>query len=271
MPEEKQGVNTDQNAAGQQADSAQVASEQGVTGQSPAGDVDTNQDKGPVPYDRFKEVNDAKNAAVEAQTTAEQAAQQARDQLAVAMANTVQQVQPQVQQPLSTYEQAMADCGATAEELPYDGAMQVKVQNRKEQLEQIKQNSTQQFLANQQFTNTHPDYGEVVGRTNPATGQIIPSAEITEILQRKPHLTATAYASAQGAYNIVMDERKLTKFEKDQAALEEHQARTNVDTETQPLGASAAGGGVAGDVQQKMMTREQVIEIQEKLASGEAV
>lgn len=270
----EQDANIDQNVAGQQADSAQVAAGQDVTGQSSAGDVaagDTNQDKGPVPYDRFKEVNEAKNEAVKAQEAAEQATRTAQDQLAVAMANPVQQVQPQVQQPLSTFEQAMADCGATAEELPYDGAMQVKVQNRKEQLEQIKQNSTQQFLENRQFINSHPDYGEAVGKTSPTTGQIVPSAEITEILQRKPHLTAAAYASAQGAYNIVMDERKLTKFEADQATLKEHQDRQGIDNETLPLGGSAAGGGAAGDVQQKMMTREQVLEVEAKLAGGEAV
>lgn len=262
MAEEKAGVTDDQVADGQGVQ-AQSATEQGVQGQVAAG---TNQDENRIPLSRLNEEIQKRKDAESAQTTAEQQVQLARDQMAVMQAAPVQaQAQPK-----TTYEQAMADCNVTAEDLSLYPEKMVDVMNKKEQLDRaINAQQANQFT-NQTFINAHPDYGDVVGRVGP-TGQTIPSAEITEILQRKPHLTAAAYASSQGAYNIVMDERKLTKFEKDKAALDEHKNRQELDNETQPLGGSAAGGGTAGDVQQKMMTREQVLEVEAKLARGEAV
>ena len=93
-----------------------------------------------------------------------------------------------------------------------------------------------------------------------------------KILTEKPYLTAAAYASSQGAYQVVIDERKRAELEKSATANQEHLARQGVDNNTDPLGGSAAGGGGVGDPNNRqMMSREQVLEIRNKLANDEQV
>ena len=67
-----------------------------------------------------------------------------------------------------------------------------------------------------------------------------------------------------------MNKRKLAEFETKAAVTDEHLNRQGIDTNTQPLGGSAAGGGGAGDPSgQGLLTREQTAEIERKIANGE--
>ena len=95
------------------------------------------------------------------------------------------------------------------------------------------------------------------------------SPELHGIIARKPHLQG-ACVSTQATYDIVMQEREMTKLRSDQEAIKQHQTRQEVDNATLPLGGSAAGGGGSGEPQQeKLMTREQVNEMQTRIDSGE--
>lgn len=123
----------------------------------------------------------------------------------------------------------------------------------------------------QNYIQSHPDFVQVAGTIHQQTGQLIPSAELQKILTEKPQLRSLA-ASPQGAYELVMQERKLAELEKNATANQEHLTRQEFDNKTEPLGGSAAGGGGAGDPNnQQMMSREQVREIEQKLADGEQV
>ncbi len=217
-----------------------------------------------VPYSKLKEAADGRKAAEE------QAANTQR-QLEILQANMQgQQQATQPKQVNSTYEQAMLDLGLTADDLY--GENMIKVQNRKAELDTALQQFQTAHTANQQFITSHPDFTEVVGSVNPTTGQIMSwSKEASALLQKKPYL-AGVVNTAQGAYQAILDERKLVEFEKNAAVNQEHLNRQNLDNASQPLGGSAAGSGGAGDPNnQPMMSREQVQEIERKLVAGEII
>lgn len=262
MAEEKD-VNIEQPVTDPDANIEQVVTGQGEqtdpTNQQPAEEAAASQDK-TVPYDRFKEVNDAKKAAEE------QAAYAQRQlELMQMQANQTQQVQQTA--PQSTMEQAMAEMGMTAEDLY--GENIVKVNNRTRELDAAQTQQNQARFTNQQFIATHPDVNQVVGSVNPATGQIMTvSPELYQILAKKQHLTA-ACTSVQAAYDIVMEQRELDELRKGQAVTKEHQVRTGVDVATQPMGSSAAGGGGTGSQgNQQLLSRAQSEQIRRDIADG---
>ena len=222
-----------------------------------------------VKYEEFEKANQKAKDEEAARILAEQKLAQAVQLNQQAVSN--QQVAQKAAQPSSTYELAMQQLGLTADDL-YDGNNIVKVQNRKAELDTAMQEQQSMFTANQQFIQSHSDFTQVVGSVNPMTGAIMSwSQEALALKQKKPYLAAS-FQSAQGDYQAVMDERKLTELETAAAANKEHLARQDIDTETGPLGGSAAGGGTGGDPNsQPMMTREQVAEIERKLANGESV
>ena len=251
-----QGENNDQAAAGQ-GENAESANQQ-------VADESAQSQEQPVPYSRFKEVNDQKKAA-------EESAAHAQRQLEIIQANAqpVQQ-QAQTQKATSTYEQAMVELGITADDL-YIGDNIVKVENRKAELDRAWVQYQTAQSASQQFINSHSDFMEIVGSVNPTTGQMLWSPEALALQQKKPHL-AGAFQTAPGAYQAVMEERKLVELEGQVAANKEHANRQGVDVSSQPLGGSAAGGGAGGDTQnQAWLSREQVLEIEAKIAAGEIV
>ncbi len=168
----------------------------------------------------------------------------------------------------STFEQALSDLGFTADD--YYGENIIKVQNRKSQLDAAAQQQQMSTSANMQFVNSHPDFAQVVGSVNPATGQIISlSQEALILLQKKPYL---ANASYQAAYDEVLQARKFAEFESKATVNQEHLNRQGADNVSQPLGGSAAGGGGASDPNnQQMMTRDQQLEIRRKVANGEEI
>ncbi len=221
-----------------------------------------------VKYADLKKATDRVAEESKARKAAEEQAAYAQRMLELLQANQPQQTQ---QQAGSTYEQAMIDLGITTDDL-YDGANIVKVQNRKAVLDTALQQQQSAFTATKQFVASHSDFTQVVGSVNPTTGFIVAwSQEALSLQQKKPWL-AGAFQSAQGAYEAVMQERKLTELETKAAVNQEHLNRQDIDNASLPLGASAAGGGGAGDPQnQRMMTREEVIETERKLANGEEV
>ena len=210
-----------------------------------------------VPYSELKKAIDEKNAAMEQ-------VQLAQSQMAIVQANQqpVQQVHPQ-----TILEQAMIDCGVTQDEMY--GDVMVKVLNRKAELDTLQSQRTNATYANQQFEATHPDFSSAVGLRNPLTGQVQPSAEILKILTEKPYLTAAAYASSQGAYEIVMQQREMDKLQQQTTVQEEHLKQQEIDTKLAPVSGAAAAGGAIPSQTTGSITVEQQLANEQKVEAGE--
>jgi hypothetical protein len=273
MPEND--LNTDQPVTDPDLNSAGAVNQQDLQAQSVDEQnqnvlADGSDPNKPVPYAKLKTAIEAKNVEADARKQAEEKAAYAQRQLELMQAQmTGQQNAPQQNAPRTSMEQAMQDCGATADDLY--GEVIVKVMARKDVIDRAMSQQQNVAFANQQFVSTHSDVLQVVGSVNPSTGQVMtPSPELAAIILQKPHL-AGACTSVQAMYDIVMQERKLSELEKNHAALQQHQTRQGVDTATQPLGGSAAGGGGSGEQTQgqDLMTRAQVDDIERRLAAGE--
>lgn len=262
MAEEQTDLNTNQSVAGS-----------GLTDQ-PATGQDLNQlvtekladgddkDTKTVKYTEFEKANKAKVAA-------EEETRLMREHMAIMTANQQPVTPVQTQQPLTVYDQARNDLGLGDEEYMTEDQRGQVIQ-RTIEIQNATVNQQRQAQVNQQFIQSHPDYGEVVGRQMGNNFQLSP--ELLKIITDKPHLANAAYSNSQSAYQVVMDERKLAELEKSAITNQEHLERQGIDNETGPLGGSAAGGGAAGDPNnQQMMSREQVKEIRRKLANDEAI
>ena len=143
---------------------------------------------------------------------------------------------------LSDYDQAKTNLGLAGEEY-IEEAQRGKIYAEINRITNARNQQSAQLSTNQSFISLHPDYNEVVGRY--AGTQFIPSAEITELVQRKPYLAATAFASAEGAYQMVMDERKLKTLDQQTTVQEEHLNQQGIATKLAPVsGAAAAGGAI---------------------------
>ena len=223
-----------------------------------------------VPYAKLKAEADARKAAEEQASHAQRQLElmQAQQQ----GAQMQQQQSTQQAQPNNTFELAMQQLGITTEDM-YDPENQLKVQRLKSQLDGQLIQAQQGVIAAQQFMATKTDTMQVVGSVNPQTGQIMTmSPALSDLLIRKPHLKA-ACVSVQAAYDLVKQDQLLTEYEKTKNINQQHQNRVNADIKTQPGGGSSAGGGGgAGDqAGQQMMTREQVADIERRLAAGEII
>ena len=242
---------------------AQVVQEQSVDSQ-----VATD-DKSPASEKQAQDdVNEAKiprsrlNEEIAKTKAAEQQAQLMQDQVTLMQTSQVQTTQ--VQQPKTAYEQSIAALG-------YDPDYLTEVERGKVLAHMVETMNTQnsqgaQVLANQQFINEHPDYNEAVGKQ--VGNQFLPSAEIAEILLRKPHLKAAAYASSQGAYQIVIDERKLKELEEKTAVNDEHLKQNDIDNQTAPVSGAAAGGG-AIEASAGAVSIEQQLAMEQRVEGGE--
>lgn len=260
-------LNKDQSVTDPDLNSADAVNQQDLTDQSV---TDQNQDvladgtskDKTVKYSEFEKANKRAKEAEEAQMTAQRQLElyqaQVQGQL---QAQQTQQVQ---QGPKTNTERAMAELGLTVDDLY--GENQVKLMNRKEQLDAVTAQNQNAAFANLQFIATHPDTSQIVGSVNPTTGNIMTkSPELAAILAKKPYLV-NACVSVQATYEIVMQERKLADFEKNKAVDEEVRTRQGVDNATAPLGGSAAGGGGSGEVTQgqRLLTREQSRDLEAK-------
>ncbi len=222
-------------------------------------------DKKTVKYAEFQKANEAKKAAEAAQIAAEEQTLTAQRQLELLQMQKLADANPV--QPKSSMEQALADCGVTAEEMY--GEVIPRVMARKDEIDRANLAQQQAVLGVQQFIVSHPDINQVVGSVNPATGQIVaPSTEVMALVAKKPYLRQS---TTEAIYDAVIESRELAEFKKTQAANEEHLNRQGLDNDLQPLGGSAAGGGGGGDVNQPMMSREQQQEIRRKVEAGETV
>ena len=226
--EEKKGTETAGDADQQTGTTAADTS----VGDAVAGDAAQNQDE-------VAGLKAAAEAERKKRQDAEAQAQLLRDQLTVA--NATQQ-QAQIAAPLSDYDQAKTNLGLAGEEY-IEEAQRGKIYAEINRITNARNQQSAQLSTNQSFISLHPDYNEVVGRY--AGTQFIPSAEITELVQRKPYLAATALASAEGAYQIVMDERKLKTLDQQTTVQEEHLNQQGIATKLAPVsGAAAAGGAI---------------------------
>ncbi len=264
MSDENNDVNTTQVVTEtQDANTEQVVIAQDVNtdvvDQQSTEQAGENQDQS-VPYERFKEVNDAKKVA-------EEQAAYAQRQLDLINMNAQQQ---QVQTaPKTVSEQALANLGITEDDL-YEPKNIIKYQEAVTQINNAQAQQSNAVMQTQEFMMTHPDIANVVGSVNPVTGQIMQaSPELLALVAQKPYLRQ---ASTQDLYLAVQDERKFSEYQKTAVIQKEHQTRTGVKTETQPLGGSAAGGGGSGSQgSQQMLTREQSQDIERRLAAGEII
>jgi hypothetical protein len=208
-----------------------------------------------VPYAKLKEASDARKVA-------EENAAHAQRQLELYQTQATQAQQTYVQ-PKSMSEQALENCGFTADDLY--GENIIRYQEETNRLADGQRQQQQVNTAQQQFVMAHPDANTVVGSVNPATGQFIGSQELLNLLAKKPHLTG-ACNSIEIAYELVMQDRELTKLQATNTVAQQQQTRQSVDNITQPMGGSAAGGMGGGAPQgQGLLSREQVLEIEASL------
>lgn len=257
---------TEENKTGNEVDAGDA--DQATTGKedvTAGGQQDVTPDAEGTQDEKYKAAIAMANAEKEKRQTAEQEAQLARDQMALLQAN--QQVQTQqVQQPTSTYERALQDCGFR-DEVYLSQEQQIKVNARKDQLDATNLQQQQSAIANQQFVQSHSDYGAAVGQNNMVTGQFMVSAELQKILMEKPHLRGSCLTS-EGAYKVVMEQRELAKLT---TTSQQQQTQQQIDTKLSPMSPAAAGGGAVdrtvGQITENS-TAEDIRKVQEQVRAG---
>lgn len=267
MAEETKDLNKSQSVAEADLNKSQSVAGTDLSasgqGDEPGKLADGTDENKTVPYSEMKKAIDAKKAAEE--LLAKQT-QEHQTQMAILQANQQPVTQTQTQ-PLSDYDQAKADLGLANEEY-VDESQRSKIHSRMTEIMNARSQQTNAALSNQQFELSHPDFGSVVGLRNPINGAIQPTAEIQKILTEKPYLTVTAFASSQGAYEIVMNERKLNELTQQNTVQEEHLKQQGIETKLAPIsGAAAAGGAV--NAQAGTVTLQQQEQMEERVASGE--
>jgi len=192
----EEGVNNEQfatasgvvEAATTESVSQPVATDESINAEAagvPQADVAPAQgaeENGPVPYDRFKEVNEAKKIASDRVAELENY-----------IKLTQQPVQQPVQQPTkeSLTLQVMKELGIDPENI-LTGAEQAQVNDevsRRTAASYQAQASVQSYIASK------PDFAKVVGAVDPLTGQFMYSPPLTRVIQSNPSI-ATALQSA---------------------------------------------------------------------------
>jgi hypothetical protein len=194
MPEPQEGVNSDQTAAdqngvvgaaatnnsvgqevaaGQSVTQAQPAGGQQQANQSATGTEQTAQQQ--VPYDRFKEVNDAKNALA-----LENEQLKAYAQGIQASGNVTQQQQAQQQQQ-GLAMQVMKEKGFDTDYItPEQNAEVIDEVVRRTQQASMQVNQYQNFVASKS------DFADIVGTTNPLTGQFVFAQPAIDAMNKNP-------------------------------------------------------------------------------------
>ena len=119
----------------------------------------------------------------------------------------------------------------------------------------------------QNYIQNHPDFIQVAGAIN-QQGQIMPSAELQKILTEKPQLRSLA-SSPQGAYELVMQEREVAKLKAENEIQAEHLKQQGIDTTLAPVSGAAATTGAVSSKAPAVITPEQQVEMEEKVARGE--
>lgn len=226
--EAQTGVNTPvQPAAEPTGDTGQLATGQGVTEPQPAPETQ------PVPYERFREVNEAKKAA-------EQRAANLETQFML-----LQQAQ-QVAAPAQAGQSDIFDTPGEDYE-PITRAEARKIVERTERKAEQRTAAVQQMSAREQFIKSKPDYETLVGTVDFA-GRFVPSEHFQKVVAADPELAYECSNPLTGP-RIAYRAAKAFKAEQDlaQARQQSNQRDINqqVNLRTNPLPASAVGGGGA--------------------------
>lgn len=190
-----------------QSDTAPVAPEQDDKSQLVT-EPQNQDDKGPVPYERFSEMNQKFKAESDARAQAEARAAQVEQLLTQMRWQQMQQVQTQPQQPQADPIQEFMkreNIGSEGIITPEDLAKTVafvREHSRREQYEHSLRTEREQWFA------SHPDY---VGTVVTPTGQY--SEYLQKAIQRNPALGVSLQRTPDPvlAYEIAMSEKNRAK------------------------------------------------------------
>lgn len=161
-------------------------SQESVSQEAAAAPAGQTEEKGPVPYDRFKEVNDAKN---DLQTQVDQL----QGHLKLVGNQPAQtDVQPAQQEGLTL--QVMKQLGIDPEL-----ATPVEMAKVNDAVLQIITTQQSQQMQEQQFIATHADFAQVVGAKDPATKQFVYAPPLARVLNQNPGLIAALQNAGAGA------------------------------------------------------------------------
>jgi hypothetical protein len=228
MTDEHTGVNNEAVAA------AEDVSTEIVNGEGENTQV-ASEDKQPVPYDRFKQVNDEKNAAQEAQRAAEAQSQSLQAQFE--LMNRSKQPEKQTAASffkehygLESYEQP------TVEQIEAHTAHVANQYAMRAQQTDIA-HKTQSFIASK------PDFADTVGSYTPAG--FVPSAQFQKAMVADPSLREDYMSGAvtvQSAYRAVKAHEATTELAAMKLTAKEQKAQQNAVLKTGPLSPTAVGG-----------------------------
>jgi hypothetical protein len=265
MAKENEGVNNEQVAAAEGV-TGQVAADQGVESQVAADDGSAAGGQQATKKDDIDELKIPRsrlNEEIAKKEAAEREAELLRQQMSVVLANQPQSTSAQPQRQKTTYEQAIEDCRIDPDYMTESD--RIRVMARKDELDLQRNIQIANQFANQRFIDSHSDFTTVAGHLNP-TGEFVPSAELQKILIKKPYLRASC--TAQGAYEIVMEERRLAELTR---TAQQHKVQQEVDMKTSPMSPAAAGGGAVSRTEGQITensTAEDVLRIEQEVKSG---
>jgi hypothetical protein len=261
-------ANSDQVVTGQEdVNSGQVVTDQTGVGQPATGDdvaqvTTEGQDAEgqAVPYDRFKEVNDAKKAAEEQAQQLHQQNQAMAEQMRLMQANA----QPTTPQK-DLYTQVCDELGIDDEIITREQQAKIfaKMQER-----------TQAAQVQSQFVSQHPDFNEVVGIVGAAGLQ--PSEPLKRALQKDPTLARQIQTpfGAQAAYRAAKVEQLLMQREQAQSQTTNAQEELNEQVRNAERVGSASSVGGSGQINRQSqilnMSKEEFDAYDEQVRAGKA-
>ncbi len=224
------GVNTPvQPAAEPTGDIGQLATGQSVTAPQPAPETQA------VPYERFREVNEAKKVA-------EQEAANLRAQFSLLQQSIPAPVQPQ-QGPADIF----AEAGLGDDDIPTVAHVR-RYARAVEQRADQRVAATQQMTARDHFVGSATDYVTLVGTDGPG-GQFVPSEHFLKVLTADPNLAmefgGNRAANARIAYRAARAFKLEEELSTIKGAANQQQVDNKVALRTGPIPASAVGGGGA--------------------------
>jgi len=228
--------------AGQPVPGEGVPTTEGVPQQQAVAPTEQQvEQKGPVPYERFAEVNSKANTAA-----AENAQLKEHISLLSNQQPTQQQQQPvqQVQEGLTS--QVMKQLG-----IDEDYATPVQMAQVIDTVANIRATQTATQTQNAQFMATHADFAQVVGGNDPVTGQFTYAPPLLRAIQLNPQLMTDLQAAGTGAnrlaYQIAVSDptyqTQLAQANKPAPQLQAEAAEAAINSAQSMTSISAVGSG----------------------------
>lgn len=208
-----------------------------VDGEGEKTQVATEDDKQPVPYERFKEVNDAKNEAIAAKEAAEAQTQSLTSQFE---AMQQQNAQPQQQTQASFLKDKF---GLESFDSPTVEHMEAWVAHIQQE-NAIATKQTNAVAQNQRFISGKKDFVEKVGVFTP-TGFVY-SDTFQKAMAADPDLAQSNFEGSltiQAAYTAVKAFETQNELAVMKATAKEQKAQKEAALKTGPMSAAAVGGG----------------------------